>query len=230
MRMPSAEFEQKLIDFLAEFVTENKRQKIAAVLEERTDYVTVALEDIYQPHNASAVLRTCECFGVQNVHIIESRNRYQVNPQVAMGSAKWLDLHRYREPGADNTRICLASLRARGYWIVATSPNLQSHTPRVLPLERPVALLFGTEEEGLTDGALAAADATLRLPQFGFTQSYNISVSVAVALATLMERLRSSELPWRLTPARRRELTLAYYRRIVTRHEALERRFLAGEA
>lgn len=224
--MPTA-IDQELIEYLAGFVTPNKREKIAEVLAERTDYVTVVLEDIYQPHNASAVLRTCECYGVQNVHIIENRNAYQVNPQVAMGSSKWLDLHRYREPGADNTRDCLRNLRARGYRIVATSPEIESHTPLDLPLDQPTAIVYGTEEQGLTDHALAEADVCLRLPQYGFTQSYNISVSVAITLTTLMQRLRAPDFSgqWRISEDRFRELTLAYYRRIVTRHAALERRF-----
>jgi tRNA (guanosine-2'-O-)-methyltransferase len=228
--MSDADALRELIEFLGDFVTPNKREKIAEVLGERTDYVTVLLEDIYQPHNASAVLRTCECYGVQNVHIVENRNQYKVNPQVAMGSSKWLELHRYREAGRDNTGDCLEALRDRGYRIVATSPDTEcrvSHTPADLPLDRPLAILYGTEELGLTEGALAAADSYLRLPQYGFTQSYNISVSVAITLTTLMARLRSPDFPgdWRLSEDRSRELTLAFYRRIVTRHEALERRF-----
>lgn len=229
--MSAANASRDLIEFLGEFVTPNKREKIVEVLAERTDYVTVVLEDIFQPHNASAVLRTCECYGVQSVHVVENRNTYKVNPQVAMGSSKWLDLERYREPGRDNTRDCLDRLRQRGYRIVATSPDTEnriSFTPLDLPLDQPVAILYGTEEQGLTDGALAAADQYLRLPQYGFTQSYNISVSVAITLTSLMGRLRSPEFAgeWRLSEERRQELTLAFYRRIVTRHAALERRFL----
>lgn len=239
-RDPIAVSEQaRLIKFLAEFVTANKREKIAAVLAERTDYVTVVLEDIFQPHNASAVLRSCECYGVQNVHIVENRNSYRVNPQVSMGSAKWLELHRYRqsEPDQDNTANCLAALRASGYRIVATSPEAAgdsrpNYAPDELPLDRPVAILYGTEEQGLTSAALAAADCSLRLPQYGFTQSYNISVSVAITLTTLMARLRHADaadpINWRLSPERREALTLEFYRRIVTRHEALEERFRAG--
>ncbi len=226
-----SDFESReLLEYLGGFVTANKREKIAEVLAERTDYVTVVLEDIYQPHNASAVLRTCECYGVQSVHIVENRNAYRVNPQVAMGSSKWLDLRRYREADRDNTGDCLAALRDQGYRIVATSPETggdHNYTPADLPLDRPVAILYGTEEVGLSDAALAAADCTLRLPQYGFTQSYNISVSVAITLTTLASRLRAPEFDrdWRLSEERRRELTLAFYRRIVTRHESLERRF-----
>ncbi len=215
-----------LTEYLGRYITQHKRETMQAVLDHRTDFVTVVLEDIYQPHNASAVLRTSDCYGVQNVHIIENRNSYRVNPQVAMGSAKWLSLHRYREQDADNTRGCLDALRAAGYLLVATTPNVEpAYTPHDLPLDRPVALLFGTEEEGLTGAALDAADCALNIPAFGFTQSYNISVSVAITLTTLMHRLHVSDVAWKLNKRRRAELLLEWYRRVVTRHEDIERRF-----
>lgn len=216
-----------LTEFLARYVTENKREKMQAALDFRTDFLAVVLEDIFQPHNASAVLRTCDCYGVQNVHIIENRNSYRVNPQVAMGSAKWLSLHRYREQSADNTRTCLNALRTAGYRLVATTPNVEpAYTPHDLPLDRPVALLFGTEEEGLTEAALDAADCALNIPAFGFTQSYNISVSVAITLTALMHRLHEGDARWKLSEDRRAELLLEWYRQVVTRYEDLERRFL----
>ncbi|MEM9282031.1 MAG: RNA methyltransferase [Verrucomicrobiota bacterium] len=212
--------EAELIEFLSEFVTPNKREKISAVLAERTRHITVMLEDIYQPHNASACLRSADCLGIQDVHIIERRNEYKPNNEIAMGSAKWLSLHRYHQ-----TASCLESLRARGYRLVATTPNRNGYDLVSLPLDQPIALLFGTEEQGLTEEALDAADATLRLPMYGFTPSYNISVTVALTLSRLVERLRESDLDWRLNEEHLRELTLAFYRQIVTRHELLETKF-----
>jgi len=210
----------ELLDFLGGFVTDHKKEKMAAVLGRRTRHLTVALEDIYQPHNASACLRSCECLGVQDLHVVEGRNEYSPSNEVAMGSAKWLTFHHYRR-----TADCLDALRERGYRLVATTPNVEGHDLATLPLDRPVALLFGTEEEGLSDEALAAADATLRLPQYGFTQSFNVSVSVALCLSRLVERLRAEDVPWQLSEDERREITLAWYRAVVTRHDVLEREF-----
>ena len=210
----------ELIAFLGDYVTENKRQKIAEVLQQRTRHLTVLLEDIYQPHNASACLRSCDCLGVQDVHIVEDRNRYRPNNGVTMGSTKWLSLHRYHEISP-----AVETLRSRGYRLVATTPNVDGFEPATLPREQPVALLFGTEEEGLSDEALEAADTTLRLPMYGFTQSFNISVTVALTLSRLMERVRESGIAWQLTEDEQRKLTLEFYRRIVKRHDLLEKQF-----
>ncbi len=215
----------ELVEFLGGYVTENKRQKIEAALDYRTRHITIMLEEIYQPHNASACLRNCDCLGVQDVHIVENLNEYRPKPGVSMGSAKWLSLHRYRTAGA-----AMTTLRNRGYRIVATTPEVDGFTPATLPLDRPVALLFGTEERGLTDAAIAAADDTLRLPMYGFTQSFNVSVSVAIALYHLVERLHASSLDWHLAPEERARLTLEWYRRIVRRHETYEEAFWNQQA
>lgn len=212
--------EEELTAFLGEYVSENKREKIGRVLAERTRHITLLLEDIYQPHNASACLRSSECLGVQDVHIVESRNEYRPNNEISLGSSKWLSLHRYHSSTA-----CLDTLRARGYTLVATSPEASGYDLKTLPLEKPVALLFGTEEQGLTENTLNAADATLRLPMYGFTQSYNISVTVAMTLARLVERLRDSDISWQLSGEEKQQITLDYYRRIIKRHDLLEQEF-----
>ncbi|MDF1825493.1 MAG: RNA methyltransferase [Verrucomicrobiales bacterium] len=211
---------EEITEYLADFITGNKQEKIARVLGERTRHLTIMLEDIYQPHNASACLRSCECLGLQDVHIVETRNEYRPNNEVSMGSSKWLTMHRYR-----TTASAIETVKNRGYRVVATTPNENGYDLTTLPLDKPVALLFGTEEEGLTDEALAAADGTMRLPMYGFTQSYNISVTVAVSLSQLIERLRQSNLDWRLTDAEKAELTLEFYRKIIKRHDLIEANF-----
>ena len=208
---------EELTEVLGGYVTENKKSKIAEVLENRTRYLTVMLEDIYQPHNASACLRTCDCLGLQDVHIVEREYIYSPNREVSMGSSKWLDLNRYRTP-----KSCIETLRARGYFLVATSPNENGCDLLDLPLDRPVAIMFGTEKEGLTDSSLSQADANLRLPMFGFTESYNISVCLAIILSRLVERLHASEIDWKLSETEKKELKLNFYRRIVKRHDLIE--------
>ena len=214
--------DEELIEFLREYVTPNKQEKIAAVLDERTRHLTVILEDIYQPHNASACLRSCECLGIQDIHVVERRNDYKPNNEISMGSAKWLTMHRYHQTGS-----CIDSVKKQGYQLVATTPNVDGCDLHLLPLDQPVALMFGTEEKGLSEEALAAADATLRLPMYGFTQSYNISVTVALTLSRLVERLRQSDTLWKLSEEEKKGLTLEFYRRIVRRHDLLEEEFWA---
>ncbi len=214
--------DQELIEFLGRHLTENKREKIRAVLTQRTRHLTVLLEDLNQPHNASACLRSCDCFGIQDVHVVERRHPFQPDHDVAMGSHKWLTVHRYHRPES-----AIETLRARGYRLVATSPNAAGDTPATLPLDRPLALLFGSEHRGLSDPVLAAAERTLRLPMYGFTESFNISVTLALAVSRLVERLRESGLDWRLSEPEKEELTLKFYRRQIARHDLLEEEFWA---
>ncbi len=211
---------QELINFLGQYVTGNKQQKMAEALEQRTRHLTVMLEDIYQPHNASACLRSCDCLGVQDVHIVERKHVYRPNRGVALGSSKWLSIQRYH-----TTLPCIETLKARGYQLVATTPNLGGHDLTSLPLDRPIALLMGTEEDGLSEEALTAADMTLQLPMYGFTQSFNISVTVAIAVSRLIERIRSENIEWRISKGEKQELTLEWYRRVIKRHELLEEEF-----
>lgn len=178
-----------LIEFLSPLISAERRQRMSEVIGQRTAHLRVVLEDIFQPHNASAAMRSCECFGVQHLHVIENRYAYTLNRDVAMGSYKWIDLHRHNEPDQDNTAACLRELRDRGYRIVATSLRPGTIPLGELPLDQPAALCFGTEEEGLGEQLLHQADYHVRIPMYGFTQSFNLSVTVALTLQELRGRL-----------------------------------------
>jgi tRNA (guanosine-2'-O-)-methyltransferase len=198
--------DQELYERLAAFVSDNKRALFDRLAPLRTRHVTVVLEDIYQPHNASAV----------------------VNPDVTLGSSKWVDMHRYRGE-ADNTKRCIDTLRAKGYSIVVTSPHAPEITPHSIPLDRPMAFCFGTELTGASDELMQAADMHLRIPMYGFTESYNISVSAAIVLFTVMERLRASDVKWQLDEAALAALKLQWARKVVHSAAHLEERFRKGE-
>ncbi len=204
-----------LLDYLGQFVTEHKKRRMREVLAWRTRHVVLVLEDIYQPQNASATLRTAEILGLLDIFIVENRNAYRLNPDVTLGANKWVNLHRFRQPQTDNTAAAIAHLRQRGYLLVATSPHKAGYPPEAIPLERPLAFWFGNELEGLSAQALDAADMYVRLPMFGFTESYNISVSVAITLYTVVRRLHASQVPWRLTPDEQEEVLLTWYRRVI---------------
>lgn len=216
-----------LTRFLADFVSAKRRQRVEQVLAERSRYLTVVLEDIYQAHNASAVLRSCECFGVQDVHIIENRNSYTLNPDVVQGASKWLDLIRYNEDGGENSRRCLEGLRTAGYRLVAATPNGSDYTLKDLPVDRKTALMFGTEEHGLTPYALDSADLFVQVPMYGFTESFNISVCAALMLQEVSWRMREADTNWPLTECERAELRLDWYRKMVRGSDLLEQRFAA---
>ena len=216
----------QIITSLQRFITPERFARFQEVLTKRTRFLTLVLEDLYQPHNASAVLRSCDCFGVQDVHIIETRNRYEVNPDVALGSAKWLSLYRY-QGSSDNTRQCLLQLRKKGYRLVATTPHKDDHTPETLPLHEKTALLFGTELTGLTPEALEMADDFIRIPMVGFTESLNISVSVAILLQTLTSRLWSGTTQWQLTGNEAEEIMVQWLSQSVKGSEQLIREITA---
>lgn len=207
------------IERLRPMASERRWERFQAVLAQRTRRITVALEDIYQGHNASACLRSCECFGIQDVHIIEDRYPFEPNAQVSLGSQKWLTLHRYRTaPASDGTpprRACQQSLRARGYRIAAAALREDAVPIHRVPLDRPLALVFGTEEEGLHADTLAAADLAVVIPMVGFTQSFNVSVSVALSLHALATRLRESGHRWQLTEAERNRIALRWLSRSI---------------
>src|ERR1700722_12547389 len=141
---------EALIEELLSYVTDNKREKMHAVLENRTRYMTVVLEDLFQPHNASAALRTCDIFGVQDVHVVEAQHTFKAVPTIAMGATKWLNVHSY-----SSITDAINTLKERGYRIVATTPHTNSYTLPELPLDQKTALIFGSEQTGLSEAALA---------------------------------------------------------------------------
>ncbi|MFP4471027.1 MAG: TrmH family RNA methyltransferase [Bacteroidales bacterium] len=212
--------------YLADFITENKRNKFDEVVRYRTRYLTVVLEDIFQPHNASAVLRSCDCFGIQDVHIIENQNEYEVNPDVALGSSKWLNMVRYNA-GAYNSPEAIRCLKKNGYRIIAATPHRDDVNLQELDMAKgPVALCFGTEMRGLTSEFLKAADGYMKIPMYGFTESFNISVSVAISLFHLTEKIRKPEIAWQLSEEEMLDIKLQWARQVVKRSDLLERDFL----
>ncbi len=216
---------ETLLEFLLQFVSEHKKQRMEEVLEWRTRHITVVLEDIHHPHNASAVLRSCEAFGIQDVYIIENRHRYELNPDVDVGASRWLDLIRYRD-GDFNTPACLQTLREQGYRIVATTPKPPATPLAEYDISQPTALLFGAELVGLSEYAFQQADELISIPMVGFAESLNISVAAAVCLYELTGKLHRSDVDWRLSEAEKQELRLNWARQVLRKRvRQLEREF-----
>lgn len=225
--MEDKNYRRSLRDFFAATRLDRRNNLITNVLANRTRYITVALENIYQPHNASAVLRSCDCFGVQDIHIIENSYKYVVNPQVAVGSTQWITMHRYNEL-ENNTRQCINALRRDGYRVVATVPGVDSVSIHDFDVSNgKFALLFGTEKEGLTPEAIAMADEKVSIPMYGFTESFNISVSVALCLFHFTQVIRNQKIEWQLTDDEALEIQLQWFRNIIPNSEILEKHFHA---
>ena len=216
---------KQFTDYLSPFITKHKKNLIEEILNKRTRFVTLALEDIYQTQNASAIVRTCDCLSIQNVHIIENRNKYGLNPNVELGSSQWVNLIRHNQ-GGNNSSNCLKKLKSEGYKIVGTALHENSQNLPDFNLREPVALVFGTELEGLSEEALLECDQLLRIPMYGFTESYNISVSASIILYHLIQLLYSSDLNWKLTEKEKDELRIKWYKNIVKQPDKMEADFL----
>ena len=216
-------FHVALAQHLSEFLTVRRRRRFQDVLSQRTRHLHVVLADLYQQHNASAILRTCDAFGIQDVSIAETEHEFETNPEIALGTDQWLTLHNYRGPTALSD--CVRQLRSNGYRIAATVLHQDSRPVSELCLDEPVALLFGTEKDGLPADAISAADELVHLPMYGFVESFNVSVAVALSLQTLIPRLHSSSAVWQLSETERQALWLQWSRLSVPGAEAIERRF-----
>lgn len=224
-----------LISFLSGFVSENKLALMDQVLARRTRRVTVVLEDLHQSQNTSAVIRTCECLGIQDVHVIEDRSRYGTNKKVLKGSHHWVDIikHRIRTDSATDrdseVRRVLQGLRDKGYRILVTSVNPGSGSIHDIDLTKgPVALVMGNELRGTSEEMVRAADELVHIPMVGFTESFNVSVSAAICLSVFRKKLESNAeaaLPWQLSPDEEQSLRLKWLRGMVKKSAVLERRF-----
>ena len=215
----------QLVQYLSNFITPERLELFNRIIKDRTNYITVVLEDIFQAQNASAVLRSCDCFGIQNVHIIENRNRFHVDREVAMGASKWLSLHKYNQNN-NNSLAAIQNLKKQGYRIIATTPHEKNQLLTDFDLSKgKTALVFGSELPGITKEILDEADEFLKIPMYGFTESFNISVSVALTLFHLTQELRKNDIEWQLSQTEREIIQLEWLRNTIKRSELLEKRF-----
>lgn len=211
---------KELIKKLSQFVLQRRVDLFEKVISFRTRYITVVLEDIFQAQNASAVLRSCDCFGIQDVHIIQNKNIFNLDKEVTMGSDKWISIHRYK-----NTENAIRHLRKLGYRIIATTPDETKTSLYDQDINERTAIMFGTELTGLTDKAFLSADELMYIPMFGFTESFNVSVSAALCLQLLVKRLHSSpEIEWQLTEEEKDILILSWLRKTIKKSGLIEKR------
>lgn len=216
--------DQQVLNEFYSIISESKQEMYERISKERTNHLTVVLENIYQEHNASAVLRTCDCFGIQELHAIEKNNQYKVQRDIALGAGRWVDLYNY-DQGENPTIDCINKLKRNGYKIVATTPHEKDITIHQLDLSQPIALVFGTERKGISNEIINSADEFVKIPMYGFTESFNISVSVALALSTLRQRLENSEIPWRINEKDQTLLKIKWCKKILRSGNELEQEF-----
>ncbi|HEX8561374.1 MAG TPA: RNA methyltransferase [Flavobacterium sp.] len=208
------------LHYLEGFLTEKRKAKFMRVLEQRTNHFTIAMEDVFQMHNTSAVMRSCEVFGIQQLNVVEERYGKRIDKEIAMGSQKWVDINRF-----DSMAACLSSVKEKGYRIIATTPHENDCLLDDFDISKPSALFFGTERDGLSPEVIAQADGFLKIPMNGFTESLNISVSAAIIIQSLTARLRKSEIDWHLSEEEILEKRLVWAKNSIKDIKRIEERY-----
>ncbi len=209
---------------LAEFMTEERFELFRRTVAARTHYLTLLTENTFHPHNAAALIRHAEAFGVQRIHTVETRCPFDPSRNISRGSDRWIERVRH-----DSTSEALAALKAAGYRLVATTPHRESCTPETFDVARgPFALIFGTEHAGISDEALAAADEYLRIPMCGMVESLNVSASAAILLYQLSQRVREQVGGWQLSEEEQTRLLYEWVRQSVRDADRILERKLAS--
>jgi tRNA (guanosine-2'-O-)-methyltransferase len=210
----------KLLAYLEGYLTESRKEKFSKVLSQRTKHFTVATEDVFQLHNTSAVIRSCDVFGIQEVNIIEERNSKRIDREIAMGAQKWVDLNRF-----GSVKDCMADLKLNGYQIVATTPHTNDCELHEFDVTKKSCFFFGRETEGLSEDVLNEADCFLKIPMVGFTESLNISVSAAIILEHVTTKLRKTNVNWQLTEEEIFEKRLDWIKKTIRSYDEIVQRF-----
>jgi tRNA (guanosine-2'-O-)-methyltransferase len=219
----------QLTTYFGQFISQPRKDTIEKVLSLRTKYITIVLEDIFQSQNTSAVIRTCECMGLHEAHIIENKSKYELNTKVLKGANKWLSLIKHHKKGENNTALCYQMLREKGYKILATDPSKDGISISDVAIDQKIAIVMGNELMGTSDFAITHADAKVRIPMYGFTESLNISVSAAICLNTLIPKIRDSDLQIGLREEELLTTRYEWYRKAMRKPDVLERDFLANQ-
>jgi tRNA (guanosine-2'-O-)-methyltransferase len=222
------EFDQGYFDLLSNIVTEKRKETFDKVLDNRTRHFTVILEDLFQKHNTSAVVRSCDIFGIQEVHIIENKYNSYMSNQVGKGSQKWVDFHHYRDKQI-NTQDCIDAIKEQGYQLIATTPHNESCYLADFDITKKSAFVFGVEKEGVSKTMIDQADGYLKVPMVGFTESLNISVAAAIILQSVTERLRTSDVDWKLSEEYKMIKRLDWMEKTIKSIDKIKERYLEGK-
>jgi len=212
---------KEYLTYLEDFITKERLHKINSIIQQRTNHLTVVAEDVYQLHNTSAVLRSCDVFGIQQLHIIEQKYGKNIDSEIALGAQKWVDVYRYNNPIS-----CVRTLKKQGYKIIIASPHHQALTSDDIDISKPLGIFFGNEKNGVSKEVMDFADGYLYIPMFGFTESLNISVAAAIIMHNLTQRLRKSTIPWELSEAVKLKTKIKWIENSVRSLNSIQKKYL----
>ncbi len=214
-------FDQSLFEYLQTFLTERRKELFFEILEKRTRHFTVATEDVYQLHNTSAVMRSCDVFGIQDMHVVEERLGKRIDKEIAMGAQKWVNLKRY-----NSVEDCISTLKKEDYQIIATTPHNDATLLHDFDVTKKSVFFFGTEKSGLSENVMNKADGFLKIPMYGFTESLNISVSAAIILQSVVTKLKQSNVNWGLSEEEKQQLNLDWTKKTIKNVNEIITRYL----
>ncbi|MAW21362.1 MAG: rRNA methyltransferase [Flavobacteriales bacterium] len=221
------QYTNNLVEHLKEFVLEERYKLFEKKIQERTQHITIVLENIFQARNISASIRSADCFGIQDVHIIENDNVFNNDTEVSMGAEKWITTKRYNQD-RNNSVHAINHLKEQGYQIIATTPhNTDSNLYDLDITKQKSAIIFGSEINGCSEQTLNLADKRMKIPMYGFTESFNISVSVSLCLQHLTYKIRQSDINWKITKQQQQAIILQWLRNSVKLSTKIEKDFLS---
>ena len=216
----------KLIKYLESFVSQNRSDLIHNKIQERTRHLTLVIEDVFQSRNISAITRSADCFGIQDIHIIENKNKFLLDPSVSLGSGKWVNIIRHNRNNNNNTEECISHLKKEGYRIIATTTKKGSMNINDIDIKNnKIALLLGSELNGLSETAINLADQKINIQMFGFTESLNISVAAGICSYHLINIIRKRNNNWRLNESEQQEIILQWLRNSIRSSKEIEKKF-----
>lgn len=217
----------KLYQWLLQFISDAKKEKFEEKLNYRTRYFTAVLENVIDHHNTNGVIRSCEALGMQDAYIISNMEGFKAAKSVNKGSHKWMNIHKYKQESTRNLQTCVSDLKEKGYSIIVTAPYKNDFTPETIDINKPLAICFGQESTGITQELMEQADGFLKIPMYGFTESFNISVAAGIVFYELNKRLRESKINWQLSEAEKNEIRWQWLEKCLDNQEYLLRRFKA---
>jgi len=216
----------ELIEHLSQFLTEERLYLFQEKLKERSNRITLVLEDVFQSRNISAAMRSADCFGIQNIHIIENKNNFIKDKSVSLGAGKWINIKQYNTE-ENNTINCLKKLKKEGYQIIATSPHNSNISLEEIDVKNnKIAIILGTELTGLSEKALSFADKRMKINMYGFTESLNISVSAAICCQSISSKMRKETTGWEVTEEEKTDILLNWIRNSIKSGKQIEEKFL----
>lgn len=220
----------ELIEHLSQFLTEERLHLFHEKLKERSNRITLVLEDVFQSRNISAAMRSADCFGIQNIHIIENKNNFIKDKSVSLGAGKWINIKQYNTE-ENNTINCLKKLKKEGYQIIATSPhNTNISLEEIDVKNNKIAIILGTELTGLSEKALSFADKRMKINMYGFTESLNISVSAAICCQSISSKMRKETTGWEVTEEEKTDILLNWIRNSIKSGKQIEEKFLEDKS